>query len=264
MTNRRTRAGLLMALALAAVACSDDPELADITTVAPPVTVDTTAAPTTEPAPATTEVPDTTVADTAPATSAPVATDAGTGTTGPMFSDALGVPVDSAPGVNTPGDTRQLLPDGLYVHIAWAADPNDPSVYTVQPEDVEILEAYANAVRTYYQAALTTLTTDDPDFDRYYLDDGAKYEDSFAQARDGGYTATLGNGVVLRPYIPADQRTSTSAVVLDCYLQNEQFIRAGETADLKELTPVGQVATMALVDGAWLIDIASEEPAACL
>lgn len=270
MTTRPTRARLLVALALAvaATACSDDPELADVTTIAPPVTADTTAAPTTEPAATTTEATEatgTTVAATSPDTSASVATDAGTGPTGPMFSDALGVKVDTAPGVNTPGDTRQLLPEGLYVHIAWAADPDDPSVFTVQPDDVEILEAYANAVRTYYAAALTTLTTDDPDFERFYIDGGAKFETSFAEARSGGFALSLGGGVVLRPYIPADQRTATSAVVLDCYLEDQAFYLPSVGAPIQgELEQSPTIATMVEVDGNWKVEVSATEPAACL
>ncbi|MEX0847846.1 MAG: hypothetical protein WD023_08700, partial [Ilumatobacteraceae bacterium] len=88
----------------------------------------------TTPAPSTTEVTTTVPMTTAP--SLPVSD-----LTGPVFSDELGVKVATAPGVNTPGDTRQLLPEGLYVHIAWTADPNDPSVFTVQPDDIPILEA---------------------------------------------------------------------------------------------------------------------------
>jgi hypothetical protein len=206
---------------------------------------------------AATTVPDTTVAT-------PATTAADDGLTGPMFSDALGVKVDSAPGVRTRGDTRQLLPEGLFVHIAWETDPQDPSVFTVQPDDVAILEAYTNAVTTYYRAALTTLTLDDPDFARYYIDAGAKYADGFQQARDGGFVGSLGSGVVLRPYVLGDQRTETTAVVFDCYLQNEQFIPLESQPALAELQSMGQVATLIRNARGWKVDIASGEAGACL
>ena len=179
MTTTHRRPHLLTALACALLAaCSGGNEVADLTTVAPAPSSTAPAATTTEPEPsavttteAVTTTPDTTAA-------APDTTVADDGLTGPTFSDALGVKVDGAPGVRTRGDTRQLLPEGLYVHIAWEPDPQDPSVFTVQPDDVEILEAYANAVTTYYRAAMTTLTLDDPDFERYFVDAGAKYAES--------------------------------------------------------------------------------------
>lgn len=271
MTTRPTRARLLVALALAVAvtACSDDPELADVTTIAPPATADTTAAPTTEPAGATTEATDTTgttgttVAATSPDTSASVATDAGTGPAGPMFSDALGVKVDTAPGVNTPGDTRQLLPEGLYVHIAWAADPDDPSVFTVQPDDVEILEAYANAVRTYYEASTTTLTTDSAGFDEYFADGGALFDSTFESNR-ANYRESLGSGVVLRPYIPADLHAENAVTVLDCYLEDQQWIQDGGVPVLGPLEPRGAVTSMVKAPHGWVVAAIGPEPTACL
>jgi hypothetical protein len=187
----------------------------------------------------------------------------GDGLTGPVFSDALGVRVATAPGVTTRGDTRQLLPAGLYVHIAWEADPDDPSVFTVSPDDVEILEAYAHAVATYYRAATTTLTTDDPDFDRYYLDGGALVDNAFAQRLAEGSVLSLGAGVVLRPYIVQDQTNDDEAVVLDCYLQNEQYIPLGSSSKLGELVPEGQVVTLVKSDGEWKVDAAATEGRAC-
>lgn len=267
MTTMHRRPHVLAALVAFGLlaACSGGNEVADLTTVAPaPSTTESAAAPTTTEAPA---IATTDAATTVPETTeaAPVTTVAVDGLTGPMFSDALGVQVDDAPGVRTRGDTRQLLPEGLYVHIAWEPDPQDPSVFTVQPDDVEILEAYANAVTTYYRAALTTLTLDDPDFARYYIDAGAKYADSFGQARDGGFALSLGSGVVLRPYVLGDQRTDVSAVVLDCYLQDQAFFRPADgTPSPSDLETSPTIATMVLVDGEWKADVVSTEPSACL
>ena len=186
------------------------------------------------------------------------------GTPGLMFSPALGVRVPTAPGVNTQGDTRQLLPEGLYVHIASSPDPNDASILNPLPEDIEILEAYANASLAYYVAFLGPLTTDAEEFATYYVDAGAKYDKNFAEARAGGFIGSLGNGVVLRPYILRNDPTSTSAVVLDCYLQNEQYLLAGEAPTLGPLTIKGSIMTMTKTSGQWQVDIASTEPAACL
>lgn len=269
--NRRRHLGITLAAGFTIAACSGGNEVADLTTVpAPPATA---ATPTTEQAVSTTVVettPASTTPDATDATDAPTSTDtdddeAGSnGVTGPMFSDALGTKVESAPGVNTRGDTRQLLSEGLYVHIAWDPDPDDPSVFTVQPDDIEILEAYANAVTTYYRAATTTVTTDDPDFARYFVDAGAKYDDSLREALAGNFVGSLGNGVVLRPYVLGDQRSDSTAVVLDCYLQNEQFIPRGTAPQLSELATTGQIATMVLMTDGWKIDVAAGEPRACL
>lgn len=254
----------LVALGLLA-ACSGGNEVADLTTVAPaPSTTESIAAPTTTEAPvvlttdAATTVPETTE-------TAPVTTLADDDLTGPMFSDALGVPVDGAPGVRTRGDTRQLLPEGLYVHIAWEPDPQDPSVFTVQPDDVEILEAYANAVTAFYRTATTDLVIDPADFEPYMVDSGAQFEQSLVSARNGGYVDTLGTGVYLRPYVLADQRSPTSAVVLDCTVSDEAFVlRTAPTRDDGEPVQRGQLATMLLVDGRWKVDAFAEESTACL
>lgn len=265
MSTAHARRAVAIALAaIVAGACAGDNEVADLTTVAPPpsataadTTIESTVAETT-PEPTTTE----------PASTEPAATTATTAESdlpdGPTFSDALGVRVDTAPGVHTRGDTRQLLPEGLYVHVAWEADPNDPSVFTVQPDDIEILEAYANASLAYYRAALTTLTTEDPAFAMYFVDSGAKYDSNFEEALAGGYVGSLGNGVVLRPYIPADRRDDSTAVVLDCYLENEQFVRDGEPPLLADLRPKGTVATMVRTNGGWKVDVISPEPGACV
>lgn len=234
------------------------PSLSQVTTAGPGAST-TPANPSTSEPPASTTAAATSVA--APS-SAPAPTDAGI--TGPMFSAALGVKVDAAPGVTTRGDTRQLLPEGLYVHIAWESDPDDTSVFTVQPDDIEILEAYANASLAYYRAALTTVTTDAPEFAEYFVDAGAQYDEGFAEARAGGYVGSLGAGVVLRPYVLGDQRTATSAVVYDCYLENQEYIlRRGGVSSIGPLEPSGTVATMTMQSGSWQVDIIAAEPGAC-
>ncbi len=266
--QRRRHLGITLLAGLTISACSGGNDVADLTTVpTPPATA---ATPTTEAVVSTTVVETTSVTTAPNATDAPTSTepddgdDGSNGVTGPMFSDALGTKVERAPGVNTRGDTRQLLPEGLYVHIAWEPDPDDPSVFTVQPDDIAILEAYANAVTTYYRAATTTVTTGDPDFAKYFVDAGAKYDDSFGEALAGNFLGSLGNGVVLRPYVLGDQRSDSTAVVLDCYLQNEQFIPRGTAPRLSELVPTGQIATMVLMTDSWKIDVAAGEPRACL
>jgi hypothetical protein len=247
---------------------NDVPPLVLEPTVAP-VTAAATTVPATEPVPestmaATTVVEPSTSVDTpAPTVVAETYVGADPDGEGLTFSDGLGVKVVSAPGVTTPGDTRLLLAEGLYVHISWRSDPNDLSVYTVFPGDVEILEAYVNAVTTYYRAALTTVTTDSPDFERFYVDAGAKFEEAFGEARAGNYVASLGAGVVLRPYVLGDQRTDSTAVVLDCYLQNEQYVVRGSQPVLADLARVGQIATMVKLDGRWMVDIAAEDSGAC-
>lgn len=258
MVRSTTARWALVAVAAAALAaCSGgDDGAADLPTIA----VDPTAPP-----PSTSPATDATPSSAGTTT---VTTDAAASTTtdpsaGPMFSDDLGVRVDTAPGVNTRGDTRQLMPEGLYVHIAWEPDPNDPSVFTVQPEDVEILEAYANAVATYYRAATTTLSLESPDFAKYFVDAGAKYEASFTQARSGGYALAIGTAVVLRPYVLADQRSETAAVVLDCYLAEQEFLPVGSPLPAVELSKSPTLATMTKGVGGWQVDLIATEQQAC-
>lgn len=250
----------MVVTALGLAACSGgsnevSPPSLDSVVTAPPTSdsTSTSAAPS-----STTDTVDTTGVST---TGAPTTTaQAG----GPMFSDALGVKVDTAPGVNTPGDTRQLLPEGLYVHIAWAPDPNDPSVFTVQPDDVEILEAYANASLTFHRAAISDVTTSSPDFDRFYVDGGAQYEANFESARSGGYVGSLGSGITLRPYVLADRREADTAVVFDCTLDDGEFVLPGAEGDPDPPTEKGLVATMRRVGGMWKVDKTGGEPAACV
>jgi hypothetical protein len=231
--------------------------------VAPVVTIDptTTIAPSSTTAAATT-APQTTIASTLdPTTTTMSPTE---GLTGPMFSNALGIKVATAPGIHTAGDTRQLLPEGLYVHLAWESDPNDLSVFSPTPADIPILEAYANASLAYYRAFLTTVTTEAPEFALYYVDSGAKYEANFDQARRDGYIGSLGNGVILRPYVLGDQRSATTAVLLDCSLADESFILKGQTKELGPLETSGIVATMVRNDGSWKVDQIATEPHACV
>ena len=181
-----------------------------------------------------------------------------------MFSDTLGIKVDTAPGINTRGDTRRLLTEGLYVHIAWEADPNDHSVFTVFPDDIEILEAYANAVTAYYRAAMTTRSTDSPEFEEFLIDAEAMFGPAFAEARNSGHVLDLGAGVVLRPYVIGDRRTDSAAVVYDCYLQDDSYVLSGEDKAGGDLLPKGQIVTLAKVDGRWKVDGASAGGSACL
>jgi hypothetical protein len=183
---------------------------------------------------------------------------------GPRLSDGLGTPVTDAPSVRTRGDTRRLLDEGLYVHLAWEPDPTDASVFTPLPDDVPILEAYANAQVAYYRAALGLTRPDDPMLDRFLVDGSTRFAAAFAARAAAGLTLQLGSGVVLRPYVLGDQRTATSAVVLDCYLHDEQEVPRGAQALPGPLRTYGLVATMVLVDGRWKIDRTGTEPGVCL
>jgi hypothetical protein len=268
MRSRASRILLIVGCAFWMAACSGGRnEVAPISVVTappanPPVTTTTSVEISTTTAASAETTTSTTVAETTSTLEAETTTVA---PEGPVFSDALGTKVATAPGVNTPGDTRQLLPEGLYVHIAWKGDPNDPSVFTVQPGDEPILEAYANAMLTFYTASLSTVTVDPVEFARYFVDAGDEYLVNFEEARAGGYVGSLGNGVVLRPYVLGDERTAASAVIFDCYLQNESYIlREGGVPELKPLEVTGTYASMALIGTTWKVDVIASEAAACL
>ena len=263
--------GLGAALAAGAAACSGDAnQVAPVSldsTVSPPSVVatdaaSTTAIPVTAASAASSTTATSTSAPTADTSVAPITTLGGL--TGPMFSDALGVKVDTAPGVNSRGDTRRLLDEGVFVHIAWEPDPTDASVFTVQPDDMPILEAYAMAQATYYRAALGLTTTDDPAFARYFIGGGGRFAKAINRRTAAGSVLSPGAGVTLRPYVLGDNRTATSAVVLDCYLEDEQEIAIGGTVSPGVQEPFNLLVTMTLVDGQWKVDGTDEQQGVCL
>ncbi len=243
---------------------------------APPPSVVSTSTPPTEPSTSTSDAPDdgtdSSVGTGHTLPSAPAPVDAVTAAPvapfpvvdGPRFSAGLGIPVDAAPSVRTRGDTRRLLEEGLYVHLAWEPDPDDPSVFTPLAEDVAILEAYVGAQLAYYRAALGLSRPDDPELDRFLIDGRTRFADAFAARAAAGLSLRLGSGVVLRPYVLGDQRTATTAIVLDCYLHDEQEVPVGAPAVPGPMRTYGLVATMALVDGAWRLDRTGTEPGVCL
>jgi len=215
---------------------------------------------TTTAAPATTTAATTTLFTLFPTTSL----GAGPEITGPMFSDSLGVKIDTAPGVHSRGDTRKLLDQGLWVHIAWEADPQDFSVYTAYPEDIEILEAYTRATLAYYKGALGLTPTTDPDFDLYMINGSTRFNEAFEERSAAGTILSLGSGVLLRPYVLGDQRSETTAVVLDCVLLDEQEISlASGSPTLGEFRPYPVVATMIKTSDGWKIDRLGSEPGVC-
>lgn len=175
----------------------------------------------------------------------------------------LGDPVSDAPGVGTRGDTRRLLDEGLWVHLAWEPDPADPAVYAALPDDVAVLEAYTRAQLAYYRAALGLSDSDDPTLDEYLVDGVTRFADAFATRRAAGVRLWLGTGVVLRPYVLGDRRTATSAMVLDCYLHDEQELPIGTDPSAGPLRRYGLVVTMVVVDGRWKVDRIGSEAEVC-
>jgi len=235
---------------------------------APSVASDSPTTPTTD-APATTSAP-TTLATTssvaAPATLITLlAPTSNPPLTGPMFSPDLGTKVDTAPGVTTRGDTRKLLDEGLWAHIPWEIDPNDLSQLSVNPEDVPIIEAYVRAQLVYYRAALGYTTLDDPDFTKYLYGGGHVLDKGFDELVAKGLKISLGSGIVLRPYLIEDHRTPNSAVIFDCYLQDEQNIAIdGGSPVLGPLKKYNLVAEMILEWGNWKIKTAGKQDGVCL
>lgn len=259
--------GLCAALAAGVAACSGDSnQVASVSFDPLPSPPSVATADTASIAAEAATVPQTTtLATTAPPTTPPPApSTSDDGLTGPTFSDALGVKVDTAPGVYTRGDTRRLLAEGVYVHIAWEPDPNDASVFTVQPDDIAILEAYAMAQATYYRAAMGQIPTDHPDFDRYYIGGGERFDRAFGRRKATGIVLSLGAGVTLRPYVVADNRTAESAIVLDCLLEDEQEVPIGITSTPGVQQPFNLLVTMRLVERQWRIEGTDEQAGVCL
>jgi hypothetical protein len=70
--------------------------------------------------------------------------------------------------------------------------------------------------------------------------------------------------VTLRPYVLGDNRTATSAVILDCYLEDEQEIAIGGSVSPGVQEPFNLLVTMTLVDGQWKVDGTDEQQGVCL
>lgn len=147
--------------------------------------------------------------------------------------------------------------------------PN-PNLRPHAPADQPIIDAYVTYLTAWAEAnsqnpidpnsaLLNGLL--DADFERFTR---ADMEDR----RSRGQVLNVAGGVTLRPYVVADPRSETEAIVFDCQLDGTYWSNAatgeplpGETVTVHQL---GASARMVLRDGRWIVLTAGPEGAACL
>jgi hypothetical protein len=241
--------------------------------------VPTTAAPTTiaaATAPATTEArttaaPVTALATTVAATTVAPATVAPTTplpvTTGIVLPPDLGHLVALAPGVSTPGDIWQLAPKlWLFLPSESAGDPN---LTPPKPEDAEILIAYARK-----QKALQLAGTSPPvdlssvALRRAYTPKGLEARTSALKPYlDEEQFLVLGSGIVYRPRVLSEPRTTEFALVWDCSIDGSFLATGAELAQAEsqhsESRVLGVFSELRPVAGDWRVDLDGPEELAC-
>lgn len=175
--------------------------------------------------------------------------------------------VDSAPGVEGVGLVYELMPK-LWVFLPTEVDLERGYLWTFNEEDRPIIEAYLMAVLTRYRSTDSVpATLDDPGWDLYYTPEFASVVvPSYQQRSDLGTFTDLDLGVVVRPRVIDDQRTSSFAVVLDCRLDGAVLRNAdGTYADgaVPGVVVTGYAYGLEEVDAAWRVNGLNEEASAC-
>lgn len=236
-------------LALTLVACSDSGTSLD--TVAP--TTSAVAGTTTTATTVAATDPSSTVAE----TTVP-ATDAVTQTT-LALTDGPWTVVSSIPEVTEPGLYYELSLPGLYAYFPTKVSEDDQVFWTMNDADRPVIEAYLQAQLTINQSMLTRpMDFTLPGWELYFADGGAGMQGTVLQPRsDEGLALNLDLGIVMRPWVIDDGRTSTEALVVDC-VNNGSLLQYVD-GSLSSTSSPGWVtnaygASMVLVDGVWKMD----------
>lgn len=152
----------LLVVGLLALSACDDSSSAQPDETAPPPTAaptEPTSVPSTDPsdqsttsteAPSTEPVESTT--STPPESTIATTTEPDANAEGGYLPADLGTVVDSAPGVDSPGEVTELI-DNVWFFVPSEPVENDPNVVPPLPEDQEILIAYAEAQAAYHEQA---------------------------------------------------------------------------------------------------------------
>jgi hypothetical protein len=222
------------------------------------------------------EVTTTTAATTTGATtSTTTTTTTSTSTTTPqpertfgVLPDNIGAKVDNAPGVTTPGDIRELLPNA-WVFIPSEPDPNDTHVQPPLPEDIDIITAYIEE-----RTAILELVTQNPlptepsaRYAAISVDGAVDIGETLLKPRSAaGQYYDLREGILLRPVVIDDPRSDTEAIIFDCQLDASAWVNAdGTLADGRApgVQQYPQIARMKKVDGRWLADTVTSDDRVC-
>ncbi len=174
--------------------------------------------------------------------------------------------VDSAPGITTAGLVYELMP-GLWAYLPLVEDIPNGITWTLNAEDLPIIEAYLQARLVFFKA----LTSSPMDFSSaawhdFYVDGGERLIAVVAPLNDAGQVLDLDAGVVLRPTVGGDGRTEGDALVLDCILNGSVFRNSdGSLADgsTPGIGRDGQGSTMHLAGETWKLDGVADARGAC-
>ena len=239
---------LLLLLTCAFTACDSGDNAA-------PDPLDTLAPTNTLPAARTTAAPLATTSDTA----APLTSPAGALA---LSADGPWKLVDSAPGITTPGLVYELMP-GLWAYLPTVEDIPNGITWVLNKDDLPVIEAYLMARLTYYRAVTShPMDFTSPDWAKYYTDGGARLRTVFEPMSALGQAADLSAGVVLRPTVAGENRSETSALVLDCTLDGgvirnlDGSLAPGSTLGTSQS---GVAASFKSSSHAWVLDRINDE-----
>jgi len=265
-------AALLGVACLLASACngssSSEPEVtAPIPT--PAATAPTTPESTTQSEPVDSDNTNSAASTTDPATTSSSSSIAPSTTEDPSPANDLGPRLDSVPGVASSGEIIELV-EMVALFIPSEADPADVNVAPPLPEDIEIIEAYARAMKALYghvtQNPIPVAPSDA--MAATFLDGGAKYSENVFAPRNaaGQHLAFQGDNDVLRPVVLADPRSDDEAFIFDCAISGSNYVSAdgslveGETPGSKR-APL--LIRLVRVDGVWVVDDIQDDERAC-
>ncbi len=267
----RVGLALIAAAAVALAACNDSSSAPEVTAPPPatsgPAETSTPSSPTPTESITTESVTPTTSSSTSTTTSV-AATTPTTDVPDRYLPDELGTVVDSAPGVDSPGEVTELI-DNVWFFVPSEPVEGDANVVPPLPEDREILIAYAEAQAAYHeQASMNPLSAEPSDRLAAAVADGGQRlaENVLAPAAAAGQHLDLSDGIVLRPVVIADPRSDTEAFIFDCQLDGTVFVNSdgtladGQVPGVKEFP---QIASVVKRDGAWIVERLTTDERAC-
>lgn len=183
--------------------------------------------------------------------------------------DGVGTVVDSAPGVDSPGEVTELI-ENVWFFVPSEPVDGDANVVPPLPEDREILIAYAEAQAAYHeQASMNPVPAEPgPRLAAAIADGGQRLtENVLAPAATNGTHLDLSDGIVLRPVVIADPRSDTEAFIFDCQLDGTVFVADvdGSLADdqVPGVKEFPQIASVVKRDGEWIVDRLTRDERAC-
>ncbi len=185
-----------------------------------------------------------------------------------FIPDGLGTPVDSAPGVSSPGEVVELI-ENVWIFIPSEADENDANVVPPLAEDEHIIVAYAEAQAAYHeQASMSPIPVEPSErLAASVADGGARLaENIFVPSAAAEQHLDLSDGIILRPVVIADPRSDTEAFIFDCQLDGTVFVNAdgsladGQTPGVKEFP---QIASIVKVGDDWIVERLTRDERAC-